>query len=71
MLYDLKQSGRCWYQCLCEILIDLLSFSCTEPDICVFFLSQPSNLTIIAVYIDDCIVTATNVSLIAYIKAGV
>ena len=46
-------------------------FSYTESNTYVFFLSQPPNLTIIVIYINDYIVAATNISLITWIKARV
>ena len=36
-LYGLKQSGRCWYQRLVEILVEFLGFLRCEVDQAVFY----------------------------------
>ena len=59
-LYGLKQSGRRWYQRLCEILKDNLGFTRCEVDHSVFFKISTNDTTIILVYVNDCVVSANS-----------
>ena len=70
-LYGLKQSGRRWYQRLCEILEDNLGFTRCEVDHSVFFKINTNNATIILVHVDDCTIAATNIALVDWVKSGV
>jgi len=60
ILYGLKQSGRRWYQRLCEILKDNLGFTHCEVDHSVFFKISTNDTTIILVYVNDCVVSANS-----------
>jgi hypothetical protein len=71
MLYGLKQSGRQWYQCLCEILVDNLGFSHCDMDQSVFFKISGSDITIILVHVDDCTIVAASIAQINWVKKGV
>ena len=68
-LYGLKQSGRRWYQKLRSIFLSL-NFSQCKVDQAVFFKwdRRKHELTIIAVHVDDCTMTATTIQLIHDLK---
>lgn len=51
-LYGLKQSGRCWYLKLKEILLNFGLVN-TVSDPCVFHMSKNNMITILTVYVDD------------------
>ena len=71
MLYGLKQSGRRWYQKLQSIFLSL-NFSQCKVDQAVFFKWDwhKRELTIVAVHVDDCTMTATTIQLIHDLKDG-
>ena len=70
-LYGLKQSGRRWYQKLFSIF-DSLDFSKCLVDQAVFYKTDEAwnQVTVIAVHVDDCTITASNLHLIKEFKAG-
>jgi len=70
-LYGLKQSGQCWYQKLRSIFLSL-KFSQCRVDQAVFIKwdKVKRELTIIAVHVDDCTMTATTIRLIQELKDG-
>ena len=70
-LYGLKQSGRRWYQKLRSIFLSL-KFSQCRVDQAVFIKWDPRKreLTIVAVHVDDCTMTATTIRLIQDLKEG-
>jgi hypothetical protein len=70
-IYGLRQSGRRWYQQLCEILMDALGFSRCDVDNSIFFKVVNKQLVIILVHVDDCTIAATNIKLIQWVKKGV
>lgn len=70
-LYGLKQSGRRWYQRLCEILVDHLGFTRCEVDHSTFYKHNPPDLTIILVHVDDCTLTSTKTALIDWAKSTI
>lgn len=55
-LYGLKQGGRKWYETLCAALTDL-GFGRVEADHGVFFKREDDHLVVLAVHVDDCIIT--------------
>ena len=63
-LYGLKQSGRRWYQKLCEIMMTHLGFQRSDVDQAVFFRREKESLSIVLVHVDDCTITATSMNLI-------
>ena len=70
-LYGLKQSGRRWYQKLCEIMSSI-GFKRCDVDMAVFYKhGKDKELTIVLVHVDDCTIAATSTRLIAEFKAGV
>ena len=68
-LYGLKQSGRCWYQKLVEIMLTHLGFHWCDVDQAVFFQQNPQSVIVVLVHIDDCTVAATNIKLVSDFKA--
>ena len=68
-LYGLKQSGQHWYQRLRSIFLSL-NFSQCRVDQAVFIKwdKRKCKLTIIAVHVDDCTMTATTIHLIQELK---
>ena len=63
-IYSLKQSRQKWYETLCSELT-MLGFRKSEADPTVFYQQSRLLMTLIAVYIDDCIIAGGNVSEIA------
>lgn len=51
-LYGLKQSGRCWYEKLDAVLLEM-NFVRSETDHCLYHKTLEEKLFIIAVYVDD------------------
>ena len=70
-LYGLKQSGRCWYQKLVEILIKNLGFKLCKVDQAVFIKRSEKTLVIIVVHIDDCTITTSALSLVDELKTQI
>jgi len=70
-LYRLKQSGRRWYQKLSSVFLSL-GFKQCAVDQAVYFwvVVHKGELMIVVVHVDDCTITATTVSLIEELKAG-
>ena len=70
-LYGLKQSGHRWYQKLSSIF-DSLNFHKCSVDQAVFYKQNKSKnkVTVVAVHIDNCTITASNLCLIKDFKAG-
>jgi hypothetical protein len=68
-LYRLKQSGRCWYQKLVEIMMKL-TFSRSEVDQAVFYRRDIGRnlLIIVLVHVDDYSIVATTQPLINAFK---
>jgi len=58
-LYGLKQAGRCWYNTLSRTLADL-GFQKIHADLGVFYTRSEETLLILAVHIDDCIITGNS-----------
>ena len=70
-LYGLKQSGRHWYQKLSSIFESLGFLKCSV-DQAVFYKQDKSKseVTVVAVHVDDCTIAASNLTLIEEFKAG-
>jgi hypothetical protein len=66
-LYGLKQAGRKWYDALCRALADL-GFRVSNADPGVFNAQVEGNTLILAVHVDDCILTGSSGTLIARYK---
>ena len=54
-----------------KILIDKLGFICCDIDQSVFYKVTGYKLTIILVYVDDCIIVATSIRLVNWMKDSV
>ena len=66
-LYGLKQGSKKWYDTLCQALAKL-GFTRSEADHGVFFKQIGKDIVILAVHVDDSMVTGNNVSLIKKFK---
>ena len=62
-LYGLKQAGRKWYDTLCCVLTDL-GFCVNDADPGVFSVHDGEHTTILAVHVDDCLITGSSPYLI-------
>ena len=67
----LKQSGCQWYQKLSSIF-NSLNFTKCSVDQAVFFKADTlkNKITVVAMYVDDCTIAASNIRLIKDFKAG-
>jgi transposase InsO family protein len=66
-LYGLKQAGRKWYDTLCRALTDL-GFRVNDADPGVFSARNNEHTTILAVHVDDCLITGSSPSIISDYK---
>jgi hypothetical protein len=66
-LYGLKQAGRKWYDTLCRALTDL-GFQVNEADPGVFTSHFDNDTTVLAIHVDDCLITGSSPQLIADYK---
>jgi Reverse transcriptase (RNA-dependent DNA polymerase) len=66
-LYRLKQAGRKWYDALYGVLTDL-GFHVTRVDPGVFIAWIGDSVLLLAVHVDDCIMTGCSVELITIYK---
>ena len=66
-LYGLKQAGRKWYEALSRALADL-GFRASSADPGVFLAKVDKDILILAIHVDDCILTGTSPELIAEYK---
>jgi hypothetical protein len=66
-LYGLKQGARNWYEALRQALTEL-GFKRTEADHGVFFKKLAGNIVIVAVHVDDGLVTGSSTPLISKFK---
>jgi hypothetical protein len=58
-LYGLKQAGRLWNELLHQVLTDSGYTRCLN-DLCLYYKRDEDGLTVIGVYVDDLLVTATS-----------
>lgn len=58
-LYGLKQAPRCWNECFGKFLINQ-GFTVSDADPCLYIRNQDGKLLIIALYVDDGLVAATD-----------
>ena len=61
-IYGLKQAGRVWYETIAQHLM-ANSFTRCASDSCIFYSHEGANKVIIAVYVDDLIIAASNLEL--------
>jgi hypothetical protein len=66
-LYGLKQAGCKWYDTLCHTLADL-GFCVNEADPGIFFAHEGNDTTILAIHVNDCLITGSSPQLISNYK---
>lgn len=66
-LYGLKQAGRKWYDTLCRALTDL-GFRINDADPGVFSIHDNNNTTVLAIHVNDCLITGSSTKLISNFK---
>src|SRR6267142_119755 len=66
-LYGLKQAGHKWYDTLCHALADL-GFSMNNADLGMFYTHINNHILILAIHVDDCLMTSSSISLITDYK---
>jgi hypothetical protein len=69
-LYGLKQGARNWYEALCQALMEL-GFTRSEADHGIFFKRVGNDIIILAIHVDDGMVTGNNVALIKKFKEDI
>lgn len=69
-LYGLKQGGRKWYETLCAAL-GKLGFTRAEADWGVFYKHEGEHLIVLAVHVDDCLVTGSSQRLLDETKTKI
>ena len=67
-LYGLKQAGRKWYDTLTHTLTDL-GFCASSADPGVFLAKLEGHLLVLAIHVDDCILTGSSPELISQYKS--
>ena len=68
-LYGLKQAGRHWYNTLVRTLTNLRFATTSVADPGVFHAREGRHILVLAVHVDDCILTGSSSDLIAQYKA--
>ena len=58
-MYGLKQGGRRWYETLLELLTEL-GFKRCEADHAIFYKQNGTTLTVLVIYVDDCVITGNS-----------
>jgi hypothetical protein len=66
-LYGLKQAGHKWYDTLCRALTDL-GFHVNNTDPGIFSIHDKTHITVLAVHVDDCVITGSSEELISKYK---
>ena len=66
-MYGLKQSGRAWNERLNDVMTKM-GFKRSQADCCIYFNRDKTNLTIIAVYVDDLLILSNNMQKLSMIK---
>ena len=66
-IYGLKQAGRKWYDALLRILTDI-GFSVSGADPGVFVAHEGGHILILAVHVDNCIITESSLESIKDFK---
>lgn len=68
-LYGLKQSPRAWYSKLSSVLL-ATGFKCSYSDTSLFIRKSSSSTLVVLIYVDDLIVTGSNVEEIEAFKSS-
>ena len=66
-IYGLKQARQKWYNALSRILTNI-GFSVSRADLGVFVAREGRHILILAVHIDDCVITRSSPELIKDFK---
>src|ERR1700675_1041395 len=66
-LYGLKQGGRKWYDTLCRTLAKL-GLRRAEADYGVFYVHIGEDIILLAIHVDDCVLTGNKVALLTEFK---
>ena len=66
-LYGLKQGGRKWYDTLCRTLAEL-GMKRSEADFGVFYAHTVTDIILLAIHVDDCMLTGNNVAVLTEFK---
>ena len=66
-LYSLKQAGHKWYDTLCQVLTDL-GLCINDADPRVFTIQDDNDTTILAIHVDDCLITGSSTNQISDYK---
>ena len=66
-LYGLKQAARCWYQMLNDY-VQKSGFIQCPSDPCLYYKKFGRDLVLLAVYVDDLLIAASNIKLLTHIK---
>ena len=67
-MYGLKQSGQVWYKCL-SAAMNKIGFAKSKSDTAVFYRHNGKGFVIIAIAVDDLMMTVTNDDIIRKIEA--
>ena len=67
-LYGLKQAPRQWYAKIHNYLVGSLGFKSSVNDPCLYIRHKLSNLTIIALYVDDLLIAGNDIKSISSVK---
>ena len=62
-LYSLKQAGHQWYNTLSSVLAEI-GFRVSKADLGIFYLCTQYDILILAMHIDDCVLTGSSSELI-------
>jgi hypothetical protein len=69
-LYGLKHGGQKWYNTLCHTLTKL-GLKRAEADFGVFYAHIGGDIILLAIHIDDCVLTGSNVALLTEFKQNI
>jgi hypothetical protein len=67
VLYGLKQGGRKWYDTLCRTLMKL-GLKRAETDYGIFYTHIGQDIILLAIHVDDCVLTGSNLALLTEFK---
>ena len=67
-LYGLKQAPRQWYAKIHKFLVDVLGFSSSLHDPCLYVRHRSESILIVALYVDDLLIAGSDKSEIAKLK---
>ena len=68
-LYGLKQSSRVWNDKLNDVLVNEMKYNRSAVDRCVYYKHSNQNTIILAVYVDDVMIFASNATMCTKLKS--